>query len=68
MNLVLEIRLVPKEMGKLLLQSVFAFPRGFFYSVSAPLNSANLYFGISCPPGDSVQNLDRYFLVTKVCL
>ena len=44
MNLVLEIRLVPKKMGKLILQSIFAFSRSFFYSVSAPLHSANPYF------------------------
>jgi len=44
MNLVLKIRLVPKEMGKLLLQSIFTFPRNFFYSMSAPLHSANPYF------------------------
>jgi len=41
--LVLEIRLVSKEMGKLL-QSIFAFPRSFFYPLSAPLHSANPYF------------------------
>ena len=51
MNLILEIRLVPKEVGKLLLQSIFAFPRSFFYSVSAPLNSAYPYFGVSGPHG-----------------
>ena len=54
MNLVLEIRLVPKEMKKFLLQSVFAFPRSFFHSVSAPLNSADPYYGVSGPPGDIV--------------
>ena len=43
-NLVLEIRLVPKDMGKLLLQSIFALPCSFFYSVSTPLQSANPYF------------------------
>ena len=43
MNLVLEIRLVPKEIGKLL-QSIFAFPRSFFYSVSDSLHYANPYF------------------------
>ena len=63
MNLVLEIRLASKQMGKLLLQSVFAFSRRFFYSMSAPLDYANPYFGVSCPPGDSVQNLDRYLLI-----
>ena len=68
MNLVLEIRLVPKEMGKFLFQSVFAFPRRFFYSVPAPLNSANPYLGVSCPPSDCVQDLDRYFLVSQVWL
>ena len=68
MNLVLEIRLVPKEMGKFLLQSVFAFSRRFFYSVfysvSAPLDSAYSYFRVSGPSGDSVENLDRYFLIS----
>ena len=64
MNLVLEIRLVPKEMGKFLLQSVFAFPRRFFYSVSAPLYSAYSYFRVSSPPGDGVENLDRYFFIS----
>ena len=64
MNLVLEIRLAPKQVGKFLLQSVFTFPRRFFYSMSAPLDSANPYFGVSRPPGDSVQNLDRYLLVS----
>ena len=44
MNPVLEIRLASKEMGKLLLQSIFAFPRSFFYSMPTPLDSANLYF------------------------
>ena len=44
MNLVLEIRLAPKEMGKLLLEGIFVFPRSFIYSVSAPLHSANPYF------------------------
>ena len=68
MNLVLEIQLVPKEMGKLLLQSIFAFPRSFFYSVSAPLDSANLYFRISRSSCDSVQNLDRYLLISQVRL
>ena len=43
MNLVLEIQLASKEVGKLLLQSIFAFPRSFFYSVSGPLYSANPY-------------------------
>ena len=56
------------EMGKLLLQSIFVFPRSFFYPVSAPLDSANPYFGVSCPPGDSVQNLDRYLLISQVWL
>ena len=64
MNLVLEIRLAPEQMGKLLLQGVFAFPRSFFYSVSAPLNSADPYFGVSGSPGDSVHDSDRYFLVS----
>ena len=59
MNLVLEIRLVPKEMGKFLLQSVFAFPRRFFYSVSAPLDSAYPYFRVSGPSGDSVENQEK---------
>ena len=68
MNLVLEIRLVSKEMGKLLLQSIFTFPRNFFYSMSTPLNSANPYLRVSCPPFGSVQNLDRYFLVSQVWL
>ena len=68
MNLVLEIRLAPKQMGKLILQSIFALPCSFLYTVSAPLNSTNLDFGVSCPPSDSVQNLDRYFLIPKVCL
>ena len=68
MNLVLEIRMAPKEVGKFVLQSIFTLSCSFFYSVSAPLNSANPYFGVSCPPSDSVQNLDRYFLVPKVCL
>ena len=47
MNLVLEIRLISKEVGKFFLQSVFAFPRSFFYSMSAPLNSANPYLRVS---------------------
>ena len=68
MNLVLEIRLDPKQMGKLLLQSIFVFPRRLFYSMSAPLDSANPYFGVSCSLGDGVQNLDRYFLVPQVWL
>jgi hypothetical protein len=44
MNLVLEIQLVPEQMGKLFLQRIFLFPRGFFYSVCAPLDPAHLYF------------------------
>ena len=68
MNLVLEIRLAPKQMGKLLLQSVFVFSRSFFYSVTAPLDSANPYLGVSCSPSDCVQDLDRYFLVSQVWL
>ena len=52
MNIVLEIRLVPKEMGELLFQSVFTFPSSFLNSVSAPLNSTNLYFRIFCPSCD----------------
>ena len=68
MNLVLEIRLAPKQMGKFLLQGIFTLPCSFFYSVSAPLNSANPYFRVSCPPSDSVQDLDRYFLVSQVWL
>jgi len=68
MNLVLEIRLASKQMGKLLIQSVFAFPHSFFYSVSAPLNYANPYLRVSRPPGDGVQNLDWYFLISQVWL
>ena len=68
MNLVLEIRLAPKQMGKFFLQSIFTFPCSFFYSVSAPLDSANPYFGVSGPPYDSVQNLDRYLLISQVWL
>ena len=68
MNLVLEIRLVPKEMGKLLHQSVFAFPGSLFHSLSAPLNSAYPYFGVSGPPSDRVHNFDRYLLVMQVWL
>jgi len=68
MNLVLEIWLVSKEMGELFLQSVFAFPCSFFYSVSTPLNPADPYFGVSGSPGDSVQDSDRYFLVPQVWL
>ena len=67
-NLVIEIRMAPKQMGKFLLQSVFAFPHSLFNSVSTPLDSANSYFGVSGSPGDSVQNLDRYFLVSQVWL
>ena len=68
MNLVLEIRLASKEVGKLLLQSIFTLPYNFFYSVFAPLYYANPYFRVSCPPSDSVQDLDRYFLVSQVWL
>jgi hypothetical protein len=68
MNLVLEIRLAPKQMGKFFLQSIFTLPCSLFYSMSAPLNSANPYFGVSGSPGDGVQNLDRYFLVPQVWL
>ena len=68
MNLVLEIRLASKQMGKFLLQGIFTLPCSLFYSVFAPLNSANPYFGVSCPPSDSVQDLDRYFLVSQVWL
>ena len=64
MNLVLEIRLIPKQVGKFLLQGVFAFPCRFFYSVSAPLDSAYPYFRVSGPSGDSVENLDWYFLIS----
>ena len=64
MNLVLEIRLVPKEMGKFLLQSVFAFPRRFFYSVPTSLDSAYPYFRVFGLPGDSIENLDRYLLIS----
>ena len=64
MNLVLEIRLVPKEMGKFLLRSVFALPRRFLYSVSAPVDSAYPYFRVSGSSGDSVENLDRYILIS----
>ena len=62
-NLILEIRLVPKEMGKLLLQCVLAFPSSFCYTMSTPLHSAHPYFRVSCPFGDSVQDFDRYFLI-----
>ena len=68
MNLVLKIRLVPKEMGELLFQSVFTFPCSFLHSVSAPLDSENPYLGVSHPPCDSVQNLDQYLLVSQVWL
>ena len=68
MNLVLEIRLAPKQMGKLFLQSIFTLACSFFYSVSAPLDSAYPYFRISGLPGDSVENLDRYFLIPQVGL
>ena len=61
MNLVLEIRLTPKQMGEFFLHGSVTFPCSFFYSVSAPLDSANPYLGVSCPPSDCVQNLDRYF-------
>jgi hypothetical protein len=43
MNLVLEIRLVPEQVGKLIPQRVLSFPCGFFYSVSVPLDSAHSY-------------------------
>ena len=68
MNLVLEIRLAPKQVGKLLLQTVFAFLGSFFHSMSAPLNSADQYFRVSRLPGDGVQNLDWCFLVSQVWL
>ena len=61
MNLVLEIWLASKQMGKFLLQGIFTLPCSLFYSVSAPLNSSNPYFGVSCPPSDSVKDLDRIF-------
>jgi hypothetical protein len=44
MNLILEIRLVPEQVGKLFPQRILSFPHGFFYSVSAPLDSAHPYF------------------------
>jgi len=54
MNLVLEIRLIPKQMGKFLLQGVFAFPCRLFHTVSAPLDPADSHFGVSGSSGDSI--------------
>jgi hypothetical protein len=44
MNLILEIRLDPEQVGKLFPQRVLSFQRGFYYSMSASLNSAHPYF------------------------
>jgi hypothetical protein len=44
MNLALEIRLSFEQVGKLLLQRVLSFPRDFFRSGSAPLDSGHPYF------------------------
>jgi hypothetical protein len=34
MNLILEIRLIPEQVGKLFLHRVVSFPSGFFYSAN----------------------------------
>jgi hypothetical protein len=44
MNPGLEIQLVLEQVRKLFLQHVLSFPRGVFYSMSAPLDSADPYF------------------------
>ena len=44
-NLILEIRLPPKQVGKLFLQGIFSFLGGLCFGMSAPLNTINLdYF------------------------
>jgi hypothetical protein len=53
-NLVLEIRLVSKEMGKLLPKGIFSFPCCFCFSVPTPLNMTNSDGCHFCLNGDCV--------------
>jgi hypothetical protein len=54
MNLVLEIRLVPKRMGKLFSQGIFSFPGCFCFGISIPLNMINSDCCRSSSLGDCV--------------
>jgi len=67
-NLILEIRLPPKQVGKLFLQGIFSFPGSICFGMSAPLNTTNSECFHRGLLGDCVQDFDWNFLISKIIL